>query len=369
MKTRSEIKAGAVMLAGLLLGGLVLSAAGRWDTAFKKKQTLKVLFTDVQGLREGDPVQVMGLALGKVTGIEVVRFRNAGGPGAAVEVTARIVYPEAFPADTAAAVDRTLTGNTVLSVTPGRSERGLAPGERLAGAAPVSMKELAGTAGSIARRLDEFVDTVADKEMAGAALAAVVNLRESSELAKSVMASLNRSVPATERAIVNSAKNLEEFSGTMAGGKEELAASLTNLSAASRSLARAGESADLVLAKSRDPLISVFSNADRTSANLKSLSRQVRWQPWLLLKKPGKEAEHDRAIYNAALDFNEGACTLNDSVRELAARAEAGQNAGAAEDRAKFETLVRQARENMDKSAALERRLWQGLAEKGARGE
>jgi len=56
MRTRSEAKAGAVLLAGLLLGGLVLSVAGRWDTAFKKKQTLKVLFTDVQGLRAGDPV-------------------------------------------------------------------------------------------------------------------------------------------------------------------------------------------------------------------------------------------------------------------------------------------------------------------------
>jgi ABC-type transporter Mla subunit MlaD len=367
MTTRSELKAGAVMLAGLLLGGLVLSAAGRWDTAFRKKQTLKVLFSDVQGLREGDPVQVMGLALGKVTRIEVVRFRDAAGPGAAVEVTARIVYPEAFPEDTAAAVDRTLTGNTVLSVVPGRSERGLSPGARLKGDAPVSMKELAGTAGSIARRIDDFVDTVADKEMAGAALAAVVNLKESSELAKSVMASLNRSVPATEHAIVTSAKNLEEFSGAMAGGKEQLSSSLANLSAASLSLARAGENADLVLAKSRDPLISVFSNADKTSANLKALSRQVRWQPWLLLKKPGKDAEHDRAIYNAALDFSEGACALNDSVKELAASAAAGEKAAA--DREKFEALVRQARENMEKSAALERRLWQGMAEAGARGD
>ncbi|OGR75660.1 MAG: hypothetical protein A2X32_03320 [Elusimicrobia bacterium GWC2_64_44] len=358
-----------MLLAGLLLGGLVLSVAGRWDTAFKKKQTLKVLFTDVQGLRAGDPVQVMGLALGKVTGMEVVRFRDAAGPGAAVEVTARIVYPEAFPADTAAAVDRTLTGNTVLSVTPGRSERGLAPGARLQGAAPVSMKELAGTAGSIARRIDDFVDVMADKEMSGAALAAVVNLKETSELARSVMASLNRSVPATERAIVNSAKNLEEFSGTMAGGGGQLSESFANLSAASRSLARAGENADLVLEKSRDPLISAFSNADKTSANLKSLSRQVRWQPWLLLKKPGKAAEHDRAIYNAALDFNEGACTLNDSVKALAARAADGEKGGGGVDQAKLEALVRQARENMEKSAALERRLWQGMAEKGARGE
>lgn len=369
METRSEIKAGVVILAGLLLGALVLSAAGRWDTAFRKKQTLKVVFSDVQGLREGDPVQVMGLVLGKVTGIEVVRFRDAAGPGAAVEVTARVVYPETFPEDTAAAVDRTLTGNTVLSVKPGRSGRGLAPGERLRGDAPVSMKELAGTAGSIARRLDAFVDTVADRKMAGAALAAVVNLRESSELARSVMASLNRSVPATEKAIVNSARNLEEFSGVMAGGKEQLASSLANLSSASLSLARAGGNADLVLAKSRDPLISFFSNADKTSSNLKALSRQVRWQPWLLLKKPGKADEHDRAIYNAALDFSEGACALNDSVQELAARAAADEKGTGAADRERLEALARQARENMEKSAALERRLWQVMAEKGARGE
>ena len=362
MRTRSEIQAGAVILAALVLGGVILGAAGHWRELFRKKQTLRVLFTDVQGLQAGDPVQVMGLQLGKVTGIEITRFKDGAGLRAAVEVTARMAYPEAFPRDTRVAVDRTLTGNTVLTVEPGRAEARLAAGERVLGAEPVSMRELSARAGSIARRLDDFVGVVADKKMSGAALAAAANLRETSELARSVMASLNRSIPAAERGIVNSVNNLERFSGTVAGSGPRLADTAVNLRSASASLARAGENFDAILTKSREPLINAFSNADTASANLKSLTRQVRWQPWLLLKKPGKAEEYKRGMYNAALDFCEGANTLHNSVADLSTFVKASEAGGVAGvDAGKFELLVQQAHDNLKRSEALERKLWQDL--------
>ncbi len=373
MRTRSEIKAGAVILGALFLGGLILVASGNWSSAFKKKQTLRILFTDVQGLQVEDPVRVMGLELGKITGIEVTHFTDAAGRrAAAVEVTARVTYAEAFAKDTEAAVDRTLTGITVLTVVPGRSPEKLQPGEKLTGVEPVAFTELAKTAGTIVRRIDDFVALVADKEMAGAAHAAVVNLKETSELARSVMASLNRSVPAAESGLVNTVKNLEQFTGTVnasfSGSKDRLADAVVKFQAASGSLARAGENVDKIVLKSRDPLTRSIFNAESATANLKSLTRQVRWQPWLLLKKPDKASERERGVYNAALDFSEGADSLNNSVKELVvlmSAANAG-GGGTAVDTERFKGLIEQVHGNLERSVALEKKLWIGLTEKEA---
>ncbi|MCX5793710.1 MAG: MlaD family protein [Elusimicrobia bacterium] len=372
MRTRSEIKAGTVILAALFLAGVILVASGNWSSLFKKKQTLHILFTDVQGLQVEDPVRVMGLKLGKVTGIEVTHFTDeAGRRAAAVEVTASITYAEPFSNDTSVAVDRTLTGITVLTVVPGRAAVKLAAGEKITGDAPVAITELAKKAGTIVRRIDDFVALLADKEMAGAAHEAVVNLKETSALAKSVLASLNRSIPAAEQGIVNSVKNLEQLSGSVAGSKERIADTLVNFHAASESLARAGKNVDEVMIKSRDPLIRGVANAEKATANLKALTRQVRWQPWLLLKKPDKASERERGIYNAALDFSEGADSLNDSVTELVIfmNSDSGKAGGAGVNTDKFKGLIEQAHDNLEKSVALERKLWKDLTGKGAKDE
>ncbi len=371
MHTRSEIKAGAVILAALLLGCVILAAAGRWSSFFEKKQTLHILFTDVQGLKVKDPVQVMGLQLGKVTAIAVTHFNDAGGRRTpALEVTASMAYPEAFSKDSMISVNRTLTGNTILLIEPGQAAEKIATGEKVMGTAAVSMTELAVKAGSIAGRIDDFVAVMADREMAVSARTAVANLKETSELARSVMASLNRSIPAAERGFVNSVKNLEQVSNTvntaLLDGKGNIAETIVNFHSASQSLARVGDNADRVLAKSRDPLIQMFSNAEKTSANLKSATRQLRWQPWLLLKKPDKASERERGLYNASLDFSEGAASLNASVKELAALTDLpGQKEGkSAIDAEKLKNLARQANENMVKSAALEQQLWKQMTEK-----
>lgn len=371
MRTRSEIKAGAVIMAALFLGGVILVSSGNWGYVFKKKQTLHILFTDVQGLKVDDPVQVMGLELGKVTCIETTHFTDeAGRRAAAVEVTARMTYAEAFSRDTSVAVDRSLTGSTALTVVPGRAPEKLGRGEKLTGVQPVSMNELANKAGIIARRIDDFVAMLADKEMAGAAHAAVLDLKETSALARSVMASLNRSIPAAENDLVKSVKNFEQLSGSIntavAENKVRVADTLVKFQTASGFLARAGENADRLMAGGRDPLLRTFANAEKASANLKSVTRQLRWQPWLLLKKPDKASERERGVYNAALDFSEGADSLNNSVKELVAFMDsANARSGASGiDTEKFKGLIEQVHGNLEKSVALESKLWKDLTEK-----
>jgi len=371
LQVRSSAKAGAVILIGVVLSTTILIAAGRWGGAFKKKQTLHVLFADVQGLKIDDPVQVMGLELGKVSSIAVTHYKDeAGNRIAAVEVTAKVDYPDAFSKDTKVLVDRTLTGSTVLSVAPGRASEKIAADEKLFGVAPVSMTELAGKAGIIAQRLDDFVADMTDRKLLSSARIALVNLGEVSEIAKSVMASLSRSIPGTEKGLVATVRNFEQISTTMsqslAGNKDRINETVVNLRTASESLARAGSATDKLISANREPISHAIANADKTSANMKALSREVRWQPWLLLHKPGMDEVRERNAYNAALELSEGAESLNVSVKELESFMSLPEvRSGAVKvDTEKFNDLIAQVHDNLGKSVALERKLLQVLADK-----
>ena len=81
---------------------------------------------------------------------------------------------------------------------------------------PVPITELAKKAGSVVRRIDDFIASLANKEMAGA-----------------------------ERGILDSVKNLEQFSGsmndTLSGNKDSINDTVVKIHSASESLARAGE--------------------------------------------------------------------------------------------------------------------------------
>lgn len=369
MYTRSEVKSGAVVLAAAALCAVALVAAGRWGSLFSKKQTLRVLFSDVQGLKVDDPVQVMGLECGKVRAIAVTRTRDAAGISIpAVEVVASLAYPEPLAEDTKVLVDCSLTGTTVLKVEPGRSPERLGPDDKLMGSAPVSMTELASKAGVMAKRLDEFIADVTDRNISGAARTALVNLKKVSEDAKTMMASLSQSLPETQSSLSRSIKNIESLSGSLkeslAGHETRISETVVNMHAASRSMARAGDNVDKLIAQDRDSIHAAVANAAKATANMKAMSREVRWKPWVLLHKPTAAELRERGIYNTALEFSEGAESLSAAVKELAAYAREAKGDSAKLDSERFKALAAQVHEDLEKSAALERRLWKDLAGK-----
>lgn len=367
MEIRSDLKAGVVILVSAALSVVILSAAGRWKNALQKKQTIRVVFRDVQGLKVSDPVLAMGWELGKVEKMEIIRYKESPGlEYPAIEVTATIAYPEPFAIDSKMTASRSLTGSSELDIEPGRAAETFSPGQQIRGVAPASLADLGNQAGLVVQRLDEFIKDVTDRKVSGAAREAVYNLKQVSEDAKSVMASINRSVPGTEKSFVSSMKNFEQFTTavnqSIGGGKDKINETISNVHSASQSLARVGENVDKMVAKDKDTLHHAVANADKATANINALTREVRWQPWLLLHKPGSKDIEDRGAYNAALDFSEGAETLNATVRELMAAMT--KNDPSSADQEKLKTLAAQVHENLEKSVALERRLWESLNNK-----
>lgn len=372
MHSRSEIKAGAVIVIAMALTAIVTVAAGRFGEFTKKKQTIQVLFTDVQGLKVDDPVQVMGLERGKVLSIDVASFTDVTGAVIpAVRVTAKVVYPEPFAEDTKITIDRTLTGNTVLKVEPGRDKVKIADGKDIMGLGAISITELANKAGVMAKRLDDFLADITDRSISASIKATMMNLKGISEDAKTVTASLSHSIPGIEKSLVSGVSNLDNISASLkyaiSGNKEKISDTISNVHAVSKSVVNITGNVDRIVDKNQDKIESMLVNLEKSSSNLKTLTREVRWQPWVLLNKPDEVEIRERSVYNSALEFSEGAENLNATVKHLVKliAAESRSDTPLSKEREEeLKRLMAQIRENLDKSAALERKIWSTLHDK-----
>lgn len=367
MQVRSEVKAGIVILISLFLFGGVLVSVGKFGEIFKKKQKVVVLFSDVQGLKVDDPVQFMGLERGRVDSIEVSHYQDeAGFTLPAIEVTAQLTYADALPADSKITVDRSLTGNTALKIEPGRSKDVLASGQKFMGLGAVSMTEIASKAGVMAKRLDEFLSDLTSRDMSGSIRAVISNLKQVSMDAKLVTSSLGQSIPSTEKNLVSAMKNIADVAKTVddvvAGNKDKLNGMVKSLASTTASIAKASNNLDLILEKNRDKIGGSLAHVEKATSNLKALTREVRWQPWVLLNKPDEVEIKERSVYNSALEFSEGAETLNNTVKELLQYV--NNKDGSKDNQKKYAEILSKIHENLEKSEALERKLWVSLTDK-----
>jgi phospholipid/cholesterol/gamma-HCH transport system substrate-binding protein len=123
--TRREIAVGALALAGVVLffAGTLILKGGNLGSG----QQWHVLFTDVNGLKRGSPVQISGFAVGHVTDIRLLR------PG---EVEVTFVLPEEMPLRSDAMIRVAsvgLVGDVLLTVDPGRAPDQLDPDKSVIG--------------------------------------------------------------------------------------------------------------------------------------------------------------------------------------------------------------------------------------------
>lgn len=370
MQARSEVKAGAVIVISSVLLLMIVISAGHFSQMFKKKQVLHILFSDVQGLKIDDPVQVMGLEQGKVQAMGVYQHSEEAGQFIPmVEVTAEVVYPEGFPKDSKITIDRSLTGNTALKIEPGRVTEKFTVDQKIMGLGAVSVTELANKAGVMTKRLDDFLADLTDKNISGAVRSLVINLKQISEQAKSVSSSLAQSIPGTEKNLMATLQNIEKISHSLdqlvVGNKEKIAEMIQNLNSSAQAIASATQGVDKLVAKSEDKIHGTMTNVEKATSNIKALTREVRWQPWVLLNKPDEVEMKERSVYNSALEFSEGAESLNNTVKQLLVLVNSREQS--AESQERYKKLMNQIHENLEKSTALERKLWSNLTDKNVR--
>lgn len=288
--TRREIAVGALALLGVVLffvGTLVLKGGNigggtEWT----------VLFTDVNGLKRGSPVQISGYAVGHVTDIELRK------PG---EVAVKFVLPDNMPLQSDAVIQVGsvgLVGDVLLRVDPGKSPAGLDPKTPITGSAqgPGFTAQ--------AEALSEQVGRVTE----GAAL--ILNQQTANEIHRSLQA-LERLLNTYGDADRGPAAQLSQTLAAVKLATDELRRTLqaqsttntlANADTLTRNLARASQHADSLVRElshtsaALDTMLSrinrgegtlgrlandtsLYNDARRTSAALTALLEEIRRNP------------------------------------------------------------------------------------------
>ncbi len=148
---RQEVTVGALVMLGLA----AFTVAMFWLTGrsfVSKGVPVDVVFKDVSGLKEGDPVRVSGVTKGRVERVHLERVGR-------VRVTLQLapeVRPHADASATVAAAD--FLGAKFVDYNPGAKEEPLAAGAPIPGVAQEQFQDIASRAATNASQLIENVN-------------------------------------------------------------------------------------------------------------------------------------------------------------------------------------------------------------------
>jgi phospholipid/cholesterol/gamma-HCH transport system substrate-binding protein len=280
---RREIRVGLFVLIGVVM--VVIALFTLTDvTAMRNRYMVTTMVPDASGIRRGDPVQMLGVNIGRVRGFDI------SARGVAVQLELQREYP--VPADSRVELSSSgLLGGTVAEVIPGTSSEILRRGGILAGSsgAPGFMD----TAGDLGLRADDVLlrmQTVLSEQTVGAVGGSAMELQrmltEMSALAAQqrqelagLTASLRRSAAGVENAAT--APELAASIARLDGMTQRLDATIGSLDRTSSSLESVigrmerGEGT-LGRLSSDDEL---YRNLNEAAHNLNALATDIRENP------------------------------------------------------------------------------------------
>lgn len=126
-KYRKESLVGVFVLAGLLCVGYLTVRLGQMQVLGGDGYTLRARFASVTGLRQGADVEIAGVPVGAVAGIELEQTTGAA-------IVFMRIRPEVTLADDTIASVKTagLIGDRYIKLSPGGGEAQLKDGEAIA---------------------------------------------------------------------------------------------------------------------------------------------------------------------------------------------------------------------------------------------
>jgi phospholipid/cholesterol/gamma-HCH transport system substrate-binding protein len=280
---RREIRVGLFVLVGAVL--VVIALFTLTDvTAMRNRYMATTTVPDASGIRRGDPVQMLGVNIGRVRGFEI------GASGVAVRLELQKAYP--VPTDSRVVLaSGGLLGGTVAEVIPGSSSQVLRAGGILPGVSggPGIME----TAGDLGIRADDVllrVQSMLSEQTVGAVGSSALELQrmlaEMSALAAqqrtelaALTASLRRSAAGVESA--TSAPELTASIARLDGMTQQLDATIASMGRTSTSLesviGRMERGEGTLGRLSRDE--ELYRNLSEAAFNLNALATDIRENP------------------------------------------------------------------------------------------
>ena len=122
--TRTDILVGVFVLAGLVCLGYLAIRLGKIELFGTQGYVVFADFVSVAGIKLGDPIEIAGVRIGKVEGIRLADDR--------ARLTMRVSEGVKLQEDVIASVRaRGLIGDKFVLVTPGASDKIIAPGGKI----------------------------------------------------------------------------------------------------------------------------------------------------------------------------------------------------------------------------------------------
>ncbi|MGH7887770.1 MAG: outer membrane lipid asymmetry maintenance protein MlaD [Candidatus Binatia bacterium] len=137
--SRTEIIVGVFVLAGLVCLGYLAIRLGKIELFGTQGYVVFADFVSVAGIKLGDPIEIAGVRIGKVEGINLADDR--------ARLTLRVSEGIKLQDDVIASVRaRGLIGDKFVLVTPGASDKIIAPGGKIRETdSPPDIPDLIGT--------------------------------------------------------------------------------------------------------------------------------------------------------------------------------------------------------------------------------
>jgi phospholipid/cholesterol/gamma-HCH transport system substrate-binding protein len=280
---RREIRVGLFVLIGVVM--VVIALFTLTDvTAMRNRYMVTTVVPDASGIRRGDPVQMLGVNIGRVRGFDI------SASGVAVRLELQKEYP--VPTDSRVVLSTGgLLGGTVAEVVPGTSAQTLRAGGILAGTS--GEPGIMDTAGEIGVRADDVLirmQLLLSEQTVGAVGGSAVELQrmltEMSVLAAqqrqelaALTASLRRSAAGVEGA--TNAPELIASIARLDGMTQQLDATIASMNRTSGSLesviGRMERGEGTLGRLSRDD--ELYRNMNEAAVNLNALAADIRQNP------------------------------------------------------------------------------------------
>ncbi len=232
-------------------------------------RAVSVEFGYVDGLAADAPVQYAGYRVGKVESVRVI-------PGTPVRLIAKLSVPKDLPVTRSSEVMITsmgLMGEKAIEILPGGGVA-LAEGETLKGSDPILLSRIFGQ-----------VRSMFDESTAG-------NIRQISLNVLKATEDINAFTSTLKKISAENGGDISKILTNAAEGSERLPQLMKNAESAAQkfdnaaaSLTSLAEHLKGMASENRPEIQEMIKNLDATSANLKSLSDDVRRHPWKLIRK------------------------------------------------------------------------------------
>jgi phospholipid/cholesterol/gamma-HCH transport system substrate-binding protein len=290
MKLSNEVKLGMAIFAAVIVfvGGVIYLRGVDFQ---RREYTLTILYGNVNGLQEGNPITIAGLAVGKVEELKLM--------GTAIAVKVQIQNKVQFPVDSKAYIkSSSLMGGKLIAITPGIESGVLRNGDTLTGSYEADLTELTSTLAPISSNvlgILERVNTTFDEK--------------TRRNIQGILADVNRSSTELERIIRNEGQRLDFAIGNFA-------AFSSNLSRFAMNLDSIALSQRTNLDTSMATIRIVTYNLQQASENLRSTTQSLDVVLNKIQKGQGTLGKlvHEERLYN---DIDSLASNLNLLVKDL----------------------------------------------------